>query len=173
MKTIWFYFLKIILEQSDTRKGEVPLDIKYHLIDTIPNDKLLNGIVNLYSAIFDGNTEEFLIKINDKHKLFFNIALDEQKVVGFKIGYELDKNKFYSWLGGVDSNYREHGIALTLMEQQHEYLKENRYKVVQTKTMNKWRSMLILNIKNGFNVIETYTDDKGLHKIVLEKLLLI
>lgn len=27
------------------------------------------------------------------------------KVVGFKIRYELDKNKFYSWLGGVDTNY--------------------------------------------------------------------
>nr|WP_245637769.1 hypothetical protein [Cytobacillus solani] len=26
----------------------------------------------------------------------------------FKIGYELDKNKFYSWLGGVDPEYRKH-----------------------------------------------------------------
>lgn len=35
--------------------------------------------------------------------------------------------------------------------------------------MNKWRGMLILNIKNGFDIIETYTDENGLHKIVLEK----
>lgn len=81
-------------------------------------------------------------------------------------------NKFYSWLGGVDPDYRKHGIALTLMEKQHEYLRKNGYKVVQTKTMNKWRNMLILNIKNGFNIIETYTDDNGLQKIVLEKTLL-
>ena len=32
--------------------------------------------------------------------------------------------------------------------------------------------MLILNIKNGFDVIDTYTDKKGLHKIILEKNLL-
>ncbi|CAH0346701.1 hypothetical protein BCI9360_03046 [Bacillus sp. CECT 9360] len=55
------------------------------------------------------------------------------------------------------------------MEKQHQYLKEIGYKVVQTKTMNKWRGMLILNIKSGFNVIDTYTDEKGLHKIILEK----
>jgi hypothetical protein len=58
------------------------------------------------------------------------------------------------------------------MEQQHQYLKENGYHIVQTKTMNKWRSMLILNIKSGFDIIETYTNDKGVHKIILEKNLL-
>lgn len=110
--------------------------------------------------------------MKDKPQLSFNIALDIEKVVGFKIGYELDENKFYSWLGGVDPNYRKRGIALTLMEQQHEYLKGKGYQIVQTKTMNKWRGMLILNIKNGFDVIETYTDEKGVHKIVLEKVLL-
>lgn len=58
------------------------------------------------------------------------------------------------------------------MKMQHQYLKKNGYNVVQTKTMNKWRNMLVLNIKNGFDVINTYTDEKGLHKIVLEKYLL-
>ncbi len=55
------------------------------------------------------------------------------------------------------------------MEMQHQWIKENGYSYVQTKTMNKWRSMLILNIKNGFDVIDTYIDKKGLQKIVLEK----
>jgi len=93
----------------------------------------------------------------------------EEKVVGYKIGYTMDKNKFYSWLGGVDPNYRKHGIGSILMEKQHQYLQEQGYQVVQTKTMNKWRGMLILNLKNGFDIVDTYTDDKGLFKIVLEK----
>ncbi|MDQ0225912.1 hypothetical protein J2S02_002256 [Metabacillus niabensis] len=58
------------------------------------------------------------------------------------------------------------------MEMQHQWIKENGYSYVQTKTMNKWRSMLILNIKNGFDVIDTYIDKKGLQKIVLEKRLI-
>lgn len=81
----------------------------------------------------------------------------------------MDSHTFYSWLGGVHNQYRKHGIASTLMEKQHQFLKEKGFKLVQTKTMNRWRKMLILNIKHGFDVIETYTDEKGLHKIVLEK----
>lgn len=55
------------------------------------------------------------------------------------------------------------------MKKQHHYLRETGYKVVQTKTMNKWRGMLVLNIKSGFDVVATCTDEKGLHKIILEK----
>ena len=162
----------ISLKQSGVKIVVVPLDIKYLTTNAIPSDAVLQGIVNLYSELFGGNVEELLLKMKDKPQLSFNIALDIEKVVGFKIGYELDENKFYSWLGGVDPNYRKRGIALTLMEQQHEYIKGKGYQIVQTKTMNKWRGMLILNIKNGFDVIETYTDEKGVHKIVLEKVLL-
>lgn len=145
------------------------MSITYLVYDKIPNGNVTNGIMNLYSNIFNSSAEELNKKMKDKAKLVFNIAVDGVKVVGFKMGYELDKNKFYSWLGGVDPDYREHGIASILMEQQHQYARDQGYKVVQTKTMNKWRSMLILNIKNGFDVIDTYTDEKGVHKIVLEK----
>lgn len=148
------------------------MDFKYLVFDTVPNDSLMEGIVKLYSAIFDSNTKDLIRKINNKTKLLFNIVLDGEKVIGFKIGYELDKDKFYSWLGAVDTTYRNNGIASKMMIQQHQYLKELGYKVVQTKTMNKWRNMLILNIKSGFDVIETITDENGLHKIVLEKSLL-
>ncbi|WP_325100945.1 GNAT family N-acetyltransferase [Metabacillus niabensis] len=85
------------------------------------------------------------------------------------MGYELKADTFYSWLGGVAPKYQKHGIGTKLMEMQHQWIKENGYSYVQTKTMNKWRSMLILNIKNGFDVIDTYIDKKGLQKIVLEK----
>lgn len=128
----------------------------------------MDGIESLYRNIFNSH-DNLNHKMKDKPKLVFNIALVGEEVVGFKIGYELDRNKFYSWLGGVHPDYREHGIASKLMEQQHQHLRENGYKTVQTKTMNKWRGMLLLNIKNGFDIVVTYTDEKGLHKIILEK----
>ena len=93
----------------------------------------------------------------------------DEEIIGYKIGYELKADTFYSWLGGVAPKYQKHGIGTKLMEMQHQWIKENGYTYVQTKTMNKWRSMLILNIKNGFDVIDTYIDKKGLQKIVLEK----
>lgn len=145
------------------------MELTYQLHDTIPNEKLLEGILKLYSDTFDSSADELLNKMKTKPNLLFNLALNGRKVVGFKIGYEIDEGTFYSWLGGVASHYRNRGIALALMKQQHDYLRRKGYKKVQTKTMNKWRGMLLLNIKYGFDVIETYYDEKGRHKILLEK----
>lgn len=145
------------------------MKFEYFILNSIPDVDVLNGILELHKDIF-GTTDDLINKMASKPQLLVITAIDGKKVIGYKIGYAIDKNKFYSWLGGVDPNYRKHGIASMLMEKQHQYLKENGYKVVQTKTMNKWRNMLILNIKNGFDVIDTYTDKKGLHKIILEKI---
>ncbi|KAB2331478.1 GNAT family N-acetyltransferase [Bacillus mesophilum] len=137
----------------------------------MPDDHVADGILELHKVIFSTN-DNLLSKMERKSKLLVITAVYDMKVIGYKIGYEIDANIFYSWLGGVDSNYRNYGIASNLMQKQHQYLRENGYHIVQTKTMNKWRNMLILNIKNGFDVIDTYIDEKGLHKIILEKKLL-
>ncbi|MFI8685951.1 GNAT family N-acetyltransferase [Rossellomorea sp. NPDC077527] len=144
------------------------MSIDYYQFSVLPEDAVLNGIAALHQYIF-GTSYDFNNKLASKPRLIIHIAMDNSKVIGYKIGYELDEHTFYSWLGGVDPDYRKHGIASELMRRQHHDLKESGYAVVQTKTMNRWRSMLILNIKNGFDVIDTYTDEKGLHKIILEK----
>jgi predicted GNAT family acetyltransferase len=144
------------------------LSFDFFIFNSIPDGEALDGIQGLHKEIF-GTSDDLINKMLAKPQLLVITAMDGTKIIGYKIGYAIDTNKFYSWLGGVDTKYRKHGIASMLMEKQHQYLKENGYKVIQTKTMNKWRSMLVLNIKNGFDVIDTYTDEKGLHKIVLEK----
>lgn len=146
------------------------MDIDYAVFQTIPDTHLLMGLIGLHESIF-GESENLASQMASKPNLLVNIALKGQKVIGYKMGYSLDEKKFYSWLGGVDHLYRKHGVASNLMDKQHQYLREHGYKVVQTKTMNKWRSMLILNIKHGFEIIDTYIDNKGLHKIILEKIL--
>lgn len=147
------------------------LNLNYTIYNSIPDADILEGIIELHSAIF-GTYEDLINKMTSKHHLLVITAMDGKKVIGYKMGYELDSSKFYSWLGGVGAAYRKYGVASMLMEMQHQYLKENGYRVVQTKTMNRWRNMLVLNIKNGFDAIETFTDEKGFHKIVLEKKLL-
>ncbi len=147
------------------------MSLVYSIFNSFPDDGVLDGIIDLHKMIF-GPSDDLINKMRSKPKLLVITAMDGAKVIGYKIGYELDNTTFYSWLGGVDTNYRKLGIASELMVKQHKYLKEHGYNVVRTKTMNKWRSMLILNIKNGFDVIDTYIDEKGLHKITLEKKLL-
>lgn len=142
--------------------------MKLNIFYSMPGDDILKGIIQLHRNIFS-DFEDLVSKMKSKPHLLVQTAMAEERVIGYKMGYRLDDDTFYSWLGGVDPEYRENGIGSMLMEKQHEYLTEMGFKMVRTKTMNKWRGMLILNIKHGFDVIETYTDEKGLHKIVLEK----
>jgi ribosomal protein S18 acetylase RimI-like enzyme len=147
------------------------MGVEYFHFKSIPDAAILEGIIQLHIAIF-GVSDDLAGRMKEKPQLQIDVALDDKKVVGYKIGYALNREQFYSWLGGVDPEYRNLGIASNLMEQQHQHLIEIGYKAVQTKTKNKWRSMLILNIKSGFDIIGTYTDDEGEPKIILEKKLL-
>lgn len=147
------------------------MKIDYLIFNSLPDALLLESIIELHKEIF-GASNDLINKMTNKPGLLVITAMSGAKVIGYKIGYALAYDKFYSWLGGVDTNFRKFGVGSTLMEKQHQYLKKEGFSVVQTKTMNRWRSMLVLNIKNGFDVIDTYTDEKGLHKIILEKNLL-
>jgi ribosomal protein S18 acetylase RimI-like enzyme len=153
------------------KKEEKCLTFDYVIFHSMPDGDVLDGITELHKVIF-GTSDDLINKMKSKQQLLVLTAMDGKKVIGYKMGYELDDITFYSWFGGVDPIYRNLRIASTLMEIQHQYLKGKGYYVVQTKTMNKWRSMLVLNIKNGFDVIDTYIDENGLHKIILEKNLL-
>lgn len=144
------------------------MELKFLTFTTPLPTKLMDDIDELSKTIF-GPTIDWTRKLKNKQHVLFNVALDDKKVVGFKIGYELKQETFYSWLGGVDPNYRAYGIASKLMKEQHRHVKDLGYEVIQTKTMNKWRGMLILNIKSGFDILETYTNKDGVHKIILEK----
>lgn len=92
------------------------------------------------------------------------------KVAGYKIGYGKTERLFYSWLGGVLPDFRRRGIAGALMRRQHEIAKQLNYQAVQTHTENRFRDMLVLNIRTGFDVIGTFysTRDKA-NRIILEK----
>jgi GNAT superfamily N-acetyltransferase len=125
------------------------------------------GLLELYEEIFESSKDRFEPPVMKNFRAW--IVLSGDQAIGFKAGYELKPEKYYSWLGGVHPEYRKKGIAGRLMELQHEWCQFNGYKTIQTKTKNKWKSMLILNLKHGFDIIGTYTDSLGETKIILEK----
>jgi len=104
------------------------------------------------------------------HKKFHLIlACADERTVGFKLGYELNDREFYSWLGGVIPEYRGLQIASSLMSAQHHWCRQQGYTRIQTKTQNRFREMLLLNLRHGFDVIGIQDSDEGGMKIVLEK----
>nr|WP_233786247.1 GNAT family N-acetyltransferase [Planococcus halotolerans] len=142
--------------------------MRYKSFTMLEAGDLLNGLVSLHTKVF-GSSDDLAGRMAEKPKLHIDLALDGDRVIGYKVGYALNREQFYSWLGGVDESYRHQGIARRLMERQHEYARQESYNAVRTHTKNKWRSMLLLNIQSGFDIIGIYMDDTGEPKIILEK----
>jgi len=142
---------------------------RYKVYQGVPEKERLTQIYRLYEEIFQVPSTYVEERIEKVEQLLVLCAFDGEQLVGFKIGYEEKSDEFYSWIGGVHPNYRKKGIGTELMNMQHRMLIEQGYKTVLTKTKNKWRNMLILNLRHGFDIIGTYTDSKGEPKIILRK----
>lgn len=93
---------------------------------------------------------------------------DNDQPVGCKLGYERKPGHYYSWLGGVLPNHQGQGVATELMCRQHVWCQTQGYGWVRTHTYNQWRGMLLLNLRQGFDIIGTVQGAHGL-LIVLEK----
>lgn len=139
------------------------------------DDNFYAKLCRLHQSIFsiesiDQVTRSIAYELSSKPKLLILLALSEQKLVGYKIGYEEKSSRFYSWLGGVDVAWRGTGIASELMRKQHEWCRDEGYNVIRTQTKNSWRDMLILNLRHGFDIIGTTVDAGGDGpKLILEK----
>lgn len=135
-----------------------------------PEETLRNEVFELYRAIFNSEpNEEAEERLMHQRDLLILMAYDDDQPVAFKVGYRQDPDTFYSWIGGVAAHYRRQGIALELMRHQHEWAKTKGYRFLQTKTLNRWREMLVLNLRNGFAIIGTYVGKDGRLRIILEK----
>lgn len=137
--------------------------------DKVP-ENTLSDIANLYQFIFETDElSKFHNRIKNAKRLLFVLAYQHNRLIGFKIGYQKNNEIFYSWLGAIHPDCRKLGIASRLMVLQHDWAKQQNFKFIETKTMNRWKSMLILNLKHGFDIHLTYLDSQGVLKIILQK----
>ena len=137
--------------------------------DTIPR-VILDGIQIVHQHVFEGGLLKEQKLIGKSHLLAV-VSLEDEVITGFKLGYEQEEGVFYSWLGGVHPDFQQRGIAVRLMDVQHSWCKEQGYSRVRTYGRNERKAMLIVNLKANFNIVSTFMDDKGRHKIAFEKTL--
>lgn len=102
---------------------------------------------------FDGRTtaSKLMAKLTGKVHLIL-IASHNKKPIAYKIGYEVSNAEFYSWLGGVDPNYRKQGVATKLLEQQELWAINHGYSAISVKSMNQYQAMLQLLISNDYQI---------------------
>lgn len=112
--------------------------------------------------------DDIMARIKDVPHLVLT-AHTEDIPVGFKIGYQRD-GRFYSWLGAVDSQFRQRGIASHLADYQEQWARKQGYKSIWMKTRNRFPQMLLMATQRGFRITSLHPMDKiGEHRIVLEK----
>lgn len=93
--------------------------------------------------------ESIQSRLGDRKSLIL-IAEKDGIPLGVKIGYQLDSRTFYSWLGGVAPQGRNHGVAQALLEAQEQWVHEQGYQAIRVKSRNRFPAMLRLLLKNGY-----------------------
>lgn len=130
-------------------------------------------VIPVLATIFDDGDrfEDLQQDAAEKPGLLVLLAWEGDDCVGVKMGYRRNESTFYSWLGGVSPEARGQGVARRLMLAQHGWLAEHGYRYVTTETYNRYRKMLLLNIRMGFDVVGTQTTAAGEAKIMLRRTL--
>ena len=136
----------------------------------VPDESILDHLIELYATLFeDADIYFFKKRIIEHPDLISILAYNKEELIGFKIGYSYNNDTFYSWIGGVKRSFRQKGIATILAENQELIVKQKGYLKLRTKSMNRFKPMMVLNLKNGFDIIQIYTNKIGQTKIIFEK----
>ncbi len=112
----------------------------------------LDTIRKLNVTIFN---EERVINTFDRDDLLILVALKGEQPIGFKIGYRLDEETFYSAKGGVLKIHRRKGIARKMLYDMIERVRSQGFTRFAFDTFpNKHPGMTILGLEEGFNVVK-------------------
>lgn len=134
-----------------------------------PDGELGASIEALQAEIFGGDGGRALgERLSRERQVLVLVALDEERLVGYKIGFARDTH-WYSWVGGVRPSHRRRGIARQLMARQHEWVARAGWDRIRTKTRNRFKGMLVLDLLCGFEIVGLIVDGRGEGKIILEK----
>jgi len=145
-------------------------NLTYKIIEGIPSANIFDCLIELYVELFeDADLPFFKKRFEEKRGLISILAYSLHTLVGFKIGFMYKDTTFYSWIGGVKKTHRLNGIARHLALLQEQTVKQKGYTKIRTKSMNRFKPMMAINLKNGFDIIQVYTNSKGQKKIIFEK----
>jgi len=145
--------------------------IEYRCLPGPPDADVVEAVARINQEIFGFNeTPEILTSLfSAQRNLLICLALQDGEAVGFKVGFEVSPRTFDSWRGAVLESARRQGIAEKLMALQHDWCRENGFRVVKTTTNSDNAPMLILNLKSGFEIVGTFFHRRTRLKVLQEK----
>ena len=144
---------------------------QYQCIEGRPKTEILQNFVGLNQRLFELNESR-----NDMEKLFEEqkmilgcYVFINERLIGFKLGFENEPDVFESWRGGIDKEFRGQGIATHLMELQHQWCNSKSYRKIITVTNADNKAMMSLNRKHGFKVTQHTINHRNIQKVHFQK----
>ncbi|MBB1463451.1 MULTISPECIES: GNAT family N-acetyltransferase [Vibrio] len=122
-------------------------------MSVIVREGSLEEVVSVVEQITEFAKKESVASLSERlaGKTSLILVAEEAGVLlGFKIGYELDENTFYSWFGGVLPIARNKGVAQAQLDIQEQWVKQQGYQQLKVKSRNLFPAMLRLLLKNGY-----------------------
>lgn len=132
----------------------------------------LELIRDLYNQVFrpSQDVEYFRLRLRNHHDILMMVAELDGKPVGFSVGYELRPTTYYSWLYGVIPDARRLGVASQLLEAETAWAREKGFEVMRFECYNQIRPMLILAIRQGYDVVGIRFDGRThMNLVIFEK----
>ncbi len=104
--------------------------------------------------------EEFTRRMSDRvpHLL---IAKRKGQPLGFKAGYPISPETFYSWLGGVIPSERRGGVARALLAAQESWVRTAGFQKIEVKSMNRYPAMIQFLIRHGYQITGVEWEERG------------
>lgn len=135
--------------------------MKTHLIEAPFSDAFIAQFVDISQRVFEQSADQAWLdalhwRLEKMPDVTVFVAEVDGTLVGYKAGYATHPNRYYSWLGGVDPEFRGQGIGKLLMDQQHA---SSRFKSVETHVAQDNAAMVQLNLKSGLTITGMFSKE--------------
>ena len=126
-------------------------------------------ICELYNAVFRPTRDVSFFQRRLEHHscVLMMVAELDGRPVGFSCGYELRPTTYYTWLYGVLAEARRLGVASQLLAAEQAWAQDHRYEMARFECYNQHRPMLLLAIKNGYDIVGVRWDSGTANNLVI------
>ena len=159
-----------LIENRNFRSVEKMI-VDYQLALPPYSADFVEDLIVLNERVFGRDDPDYLKwRLDRMPELSTFLASRNGRLIGFKIGYAMTAQRYYSWLGGVDPDNRRSGIASELMVRQHRWVFEQGYDRIETAADQTNTRMAALNLKHGFEVSELRVEPERTQILYLKRL---
>jgi hypothetical protein len=168
------FFEKVVIENQEQDRFApqeiivTPLKINLELLNS--SNPLLNQTLNLYAALYGSQHAVRLSeRLLSKKNAYIHVVELNQKVIGFRIGYESQNKCYYLWMEGIHPQFRNLEMAPFVLKQVMEWAHLLGFKKVRAISSSRQNHRIINFLEEGFYIKGSFSESNNKTRLLLEK----